>query len=182
MGFNSPQSISAPPGRLRRSRERTALATPSLQSLPNGKSVPNGPQRSRTAAESNAHSEELNETTRRAVKEDVFIWKYASYCLFAPAHRWKYARCNTNTMALHHLDALLTCPFIQHTCPVCLTILTLQTVWTLFHPCNSNRTDFPAAPITSCTPALRSWRLGRQGFQSGVRGPPTGQWAASRWT
>lgn len=44
MGFYSPQSISAPPGRLRRSWERTALATPSLQSLPNGISVPNGPQ------------------------------------------------------------------------------------------------------------------------------------------
>lgn len=125
MGFYSPQSISAPPGRLRRSWERTALATPSLQSLANGKSVPNGPQRSRRAAESNTHSEELNETIRRAVEQEGFIWKYASYCLFPPAHRWKYARCNTNTMALHHLDALLTCPFIQHTCRACFWLFSL---------------------------------------------------------
>lgn len=98
-------------------------------------------------------------------------------CLFPPAHRWKYARCNTKTMPLHHLDALL-----SSNTPVEFVSKYCRIVWAPLHPCNSNRSDFYAAQITSYTPTLKSRRLRRQGFQSGVRGPPTGQCAASRWT
>lgn len=81
--------------------------------------------------------------------------------------------CITLTLCLAVLSSNTPVEFVSKYCRI---------VWAPLHPCNSNRSDFYAAQITSYTPTLKSRRLRRQGFQSGVRGPPTGQCAASRWT
>lgn len=124
--FYSPQSISALPGRLRRSWERTALATPSLRYLSElRKWIQISSEWSTIQTSSrvkHTHGQKLFQATRWAGKKRSLFFVFFILLTFPPAHRWKYAWWNTNT-PLHHLDALLTCPFIQHTCRVCLEVL-----------------------------------------------------------
>ena len=119
--------------------------------------------------------------------------KNAPYCSFAPAHHWMNARCNSIAVSLHH------------------SLLPAPAAYLRFHPTHlwgeflsatftrrsSRRSTYAAsfkvdpaseAPthreiLFPSTLSAVSWRLWQEGFQSGVRGPPTGPTgAASRWT
>lgn len=137
------------------------------------KSVRTGQQYTHLAG-SDTHGQKLFQTTRRAGKKRSFFFFYS--CL--------YFRQLVEGVTLTRLCITLTpcLPVLSSNTPVEFVSRYCRLVWTLFHPCNSNRSDFYAAQLTSYTPTLKSRSLRRQGFQSGVRGPPTGQWAASRWT
>lgn len=171
--------MSAPPGRLRRSWGRTALSTPSLQPLAE---LRKRIQNQRRMVHKTRRSTTQWETHRNnsSGSEGQLHLKICIVLFISASSSAKICKMLRQTMPLHHLDAVLTCPFIRHTCWVCFCVFTDRL--DSFHPCNSTRSDFSAAPVTSYTLALKSPRLRRQGFQSGVLGPPTGQWLASRWT
>lgn len=103
-----------------------------------------GPQ---TAAASNTHGHKFFETTRRAMKTHSFTWKYASLFLSASS---SVEICKVE----HEHNAFASpwrLPVLSSDTPVELVSKCCCMVWTPFHPCNSNRSDFYAAQITSYT-------------------------------
>lgn len=110
--------------------------------------------------------------------------KNAPYCSFAPAHHWMNARCKSIALSLHHLLLLLlTCAFIRHTWGVSFFSLSSRAARVDAPPIRkaaSFKVDPGPEALTDwetlflSTLSVVSWRLWQEGFQSGVRGPPTG--------